>query len=36
METKSKSNLSNMEQKETLVMKSADKTGAVAILSRGH
>ena len=44
METKSKSNLSNMEQKdflklsndETIVIKPADKGGAVVILSTGH
>ena len=44
METKSKSNLSNMEQKEllklsndeTIVIKPADKGGGVAILSTGH
>ena len=44
METKSKSNLSNMEQKElsklsndkNIVIKHADKEGAVVILSTGH
>ena len=44
METKSKSNLCNMEQKElsklsndeTIVIKPADKGGAVVILSTGH
>ena len=44
METKSKSNLSHMEQKdflklsndETIVIKPADKGGAVVILSTGH
>ena len=44
METKSKSNLSNMEQKElsklsndkSIVIKHADKGGAVVILSTGH
>ena len=44
METKSKSNLSNMEQKElwklnndeTIVIKPADKGRAVVILSKGH
>ena len=44
METKSKSNLSNMEPKklskltndETIVIKHADKGGAVVILSTGH
>ena len=44
METKSKSNLSNMEQKElskltddeTIVIKPADKGRAVVILSTGH
>ena len=44
METKSKSNLSNMEQKErsklsndeTIVIKPADEGGAVVILSTGH
>ena len=44
METKSKSNLSNIEQKEfselsndeTIVTKGADKVGPVAILSRSH
>ena len=44
METKSKSNLSNMEQKDflklsndkTIVIKPADKGGAVVILSTGH
>ena len=43
-ETASKSNLSNMEQKklsklrngQTIVIKSADKGGAVVILSTGH
>ena len=44
METKSKGNLSNMEQKElsklsndeTIVIKPTDKTGAVVSLSTGH
>ena len=44
MEATCKSNLSNMEQKklskltndETIVIKPADKGGAVAILSTGH
>ena len=44
MEIKSKSNLSNMKQKElsklinneTIVVKPADKRGAVVILSTGH
>ena len=44
METKSKSNLSSVEQKElskfsndeTIVIKPADKWGAVVILSTGH
>ena len=44
METKSKSNLSNMEQKElskltdheTIVIKPADKGGTVVTLSTGH
>ena len=44
METKTKSNLSNMEQNElsklsndeTIVVKPADKGGAVVILSTGH
>ena len=44
METKCKSNLSNMEQKElsklnndeTIVIKPADKGGVVVIFSTGH
>ena len=36
MQTKAKSNFSNMEQKEALVMKPADKKRAVAILSTGY
>ena len=44
MQTKYKSNLSNMDQRErsklsndgTIVIKTADKRGAVVILSTGH